>query len=567
MDFVWSDEFRYTNKKTGFFTEFVGTSFTNVYLLQRNIEKSKPYKDAKVMLVSLTKNALGPTEEKQLPLKGFPENDSQESLLDELDYLKTMVVDEKIVVFWRKLINTDSTRKEEIYAQTFRTDFKSDLSLRKVFEFVQNVEDRASVFDPTMCVVLSENETGRMVVGAEKYADSTLSFEYIGISSQLKPSTPKTVVLPQKPTSVPENLISEYELSSDGLIHIRSIAFYTIDELFYLDAKHAKTYPVLTVVNIASGAQKSVEFKTNFRTITDFSYSSSGGKTRAFGFFGDFSEDTSGIDNQGLFYADIDIATPEEVKVNYVYFERSVVNRLFPKTRKRKRRGYEIPSWDEVLATRFDIQHVTPMPDSSLVFFFTEQYNHTKTNTKSNLRGENEYSVQEFCTNKNVSAIRFSASGEIMWARSEDRTITYQGNNVSDIRVVYIYDDFIVLFGNELVKLSPPKGRKFQHLTDELTYYTFDANSGRAKELTTPVNEAKTEPENMKYLDPNSSVVIDDQVYFYKMRVKQHPLWTAANIVAFPTLYYTLLTGNTKVGKADFTVMKIMEGRRPRQRR
>ena len=71
MEFEWSNEFRYTNRKTGFFTEFVGTNVTTVYLLQRNIEKSKPYDDAKLMLVSMTKNSLNLTEEERLPLKGF----------------------------------------------------------------------------------------------------------------------------------------------------------------------------------------------------------------------------------------------------------------------------------------------------------------------------------------------------------------------------------------------------------------------------------------------------------------------------------------------------------------
>ena len=568
MEFEWSNEFRYTNRKTGFFTEFVGTNITTVYLLQRNIEKSKPYDDAKLMLVSMTKNSLNLTEEERLPLKGFPENKGQESVLKSLDYVKTVLSEGKIVVFWRKLINTDSTRTEEIYAQTFKSDFKPDLPLKKVYEFVQDVDDRASIFDPTMCIVLSDQESGRIVLGTEKYADSTISFEYLTVNSQLAPSSRKKVLLPQRPTSFLGKISSGYELSSDGLIQIRSTVSYTVEELFYMDAKHAKTYPVLTVANVESGAQKDVKFKTDFRTITDFNHYSAGGKTRVFGFFGDLVEDTTGIDNQGLFYADIDMNSSEEAKLNFVYFERSIVNRLFPKKRKRKRKGYEFPSQEEVLATRFDIHHITPMPDSSLVFFFTEQYNYNETDTRSNLNGENVYSSREFCKNKNVTAMRFSASGEIMWARSVDRKITYQGNNVADIRVVYKYGKFIVLFGNEMAELSPPKrGKKLQHLTEELTYYTFDPGSGRAKEYTTPVNEPKTDQRDMKYLDPNASIVMDDQFYFYKMRVRQNPLWTAANVVCFPTLYYTFLTGNTKVGKADFTVMRVMEGKRPRKRR
>jgi hypothetical protein len=356
-------------------------------------------------------------------------------------------------------------------------------------------------------------------------------------------------------------------MSEDGLIQVRSTVNYTVEELFYLDAKHAKTYPALTVINPESGTQKGIKFQTTFRTITDFAYHSQNGTTRAFGFFGDLIEDTTGIDNQGVFYADLDMNNDEEPKVEYVYYEKSIYNRLFPKKRKRKRKGYDMPTEEEKLATRFDIHHIEFMEDSSLVFFFTEQYNYTETETKSNLNGENVYGFEKFCKNKNVSALRFSAEGKIMWARSVDRQMSYQGHDVSDIRVVYKYGDFIVLFGNEMAKLAPPKKKKLKHLTSELTYYTFNPGSGRAKEFVTEVNEPKTEKRDLKYLDPNASIVMDDQFYFYKMRVGQNPLWTAANVICFPTLYYTFATGNTMVGKCDFTMMRVMEGKRPRRRR
>lgn len=72
--------------------------------------------------------------------------------------------------------------------------------------------------------------------------------------------------------------------------------------------------------------------------------------------------------------------------------------------------------------------------------------------------------------------------------------------------------------------------------------------TGRGKPYLMP---AKTEEKYLKYIDPNSAIVFDNElVYFQKMAVKQNPLWIAANIVFFPSLYYTFLTGNTKVGKA-----------------
>ncbi len=565
MEFEWSDEFRYTNKKTGFFREYVGSDMMNIYVLQRNINKSKPYKNVKIMLVSMNKNSLVLTEGERLPLKGFPENAGQEEVLKSLDYVKTILSEGKIFVFWRKLINTDSTRKEEIYAQTFKSNFKPDLPLKKVFEFIQNVDEQASIFDPTMCLVLTEQETDRIVVGTERFADHAINFQYVTVDSRLAASTTNTVLLPQKPTSYPGETTSTYELTKDGLIHVRSEASYTKDELLYMDSKHAKTFPVLTVVNVESGATKSLEFRTDLRTITDFCQYSAGGKTRVIGFFGDLTEDTTGRDNQGLFYADIDPSSSEKTDLNFVYFTRPIVSRIFPKKRMRKKKGVIIPE-DEVFQTRFDIQNITSMPDSSLVFFFTEQYNYEENTSRSDLNGENIYSSKASCKNSNVSALRLSATGEIMWARSIDRKITYQGTDIKDVRVVNKYGKFFVLFGNEDTKLSPPKGKRFQHLTEELTYFTFNPSTGRAKEYTTPVNEPKTDRRDMRYLDPNSAIVIDNQIYFNKIRVRQNPLWTVTNVICPPTIFYSVLTGNTKVGKADFAMMRIMDGKRPRKR-
>ena len=81
------------------------------------------------------------------------------------------------------------------------------------------------------------------------------------------------------------------------------------------------------------------------------------------------------------------------------------------------------------------------------------------------------------------------------------------------------------------------------------------------------MNEPDTEARDLRYLDPNSAVVIDGQFYFSKMRVKQNPLWIAANVICFPTIYYSVLTGNTKSGKADFTLMRVMDGKRPRKKK
>ncbi len=568
MEFEWSDEFRYSNKNTGFFSNFIGTDFSNIYLLQSNIEGTHPYKNAKLMLVALSKNTLA--EVGVLPLKGFSKNAGQAEEFKSLDYLTSLVSEGSVFVFWRKLINTDSTRMEEIYAQTFKANiedgFKTGLPLKKVFSFEQSVDSQKSVFDPTMCLVLSNQASNLIVLGSEKYTKGQLEFQYITLNAQLSSSAPRKVALPQGSETLPGKFTSIYDLGNDGDLRIRSTVRYTIDELWDLPNKHAKTYPVLTVLNSETAQSTSIKLRGENKTITDFSYHTSGGKTRVLGFFGDLTKDTTGIDKQGIFYSDLDYHSKAESNVNYVYFEKSTLNRLFPKSRGRKKNS-DVPSMEELLETRFDIEHISAMSDSSLVLFFTRKYNSIGSSSRSDMNGENIYLFKHSCEKNNVSAIRFTNKGEILWTGNLERSITYDGTDVADLRVVEKYGKFFVLFGNEMAELKPPNNKKkFQHLTEELEYATFDPTTGRGKKFTTPVNEPDTEKKDLRYLDPNSVVVLDDQFYFHKLKIRQHPLWTAANVFFPPSIYYSALTGNTKLGKADFTLMRVMEGKRPRKK-
>lgn len=564
MEFEYSDEYLFSNRKTGFFTEFIGANQTSVYLLQRNISKSKPYDDTKLKIIALNRNSMG--QDTMVSMKGYPENESMASTLSGLDFVSAKMQDGNILMFWRKLINTDSTRTEEIYGQAFKADLKPATNMLKLFVYKQEVEDHPSMFDPPMCVVLTNPNSDHLVIGTERFKDGALEFYYATMSAGLAIHKTGIVPLPQTSTTYPGRLTSHYELNENQL-YIRSNVDYTKDEKIALLPRRVSTYPVFTLADLSSQRSTSVAFRGDEKSITDFAYERAGSTTRVIGFFGDFSEDTTGTDKQGLFYADVNNETMEKSEVKYVSFDRSTLNRIFPKKLVRKREKAGIDQ-DEKLAARFDIEHIEPMSDGSFVLFFTREYNYEESDTRSDLNGENVYQFDHFYKKQDVSGLRFSAEGEIVWARSLERIVTYQGEDVSDLRVVYKYDEFFVLYGNENAELKPPSGRKkHQHLTEELQYATFNPGTGRAKVEMTETNEPKTDPKEKHFVDPNSAVIVDDQVYFFKMKVRQNPLWTAANVICLPTLYYTAVSGNTMQAKAEFGTMHIREGKRPRKKR
>lgn len=565
MEFEWSDEFRFTNKKTGFFSKYIGSNRSSIYLLQQNISKSKPFDKAKLMLVAMNKNSLG--IDTTVRIKGFPENAGQERILDSLDYLHSVVSEGRILVFWRKLKITDSTRTEEVYAQSFRPDLKLAKPLKKVFTFDQEFNSEASIFDPSKCIVVAKEGSDQVVLGTEYFNGASLEFKYLTLNEELSISALHSIPLPQIKKEFSNQLTSTYQVLDNGILLIKSSVAYTLDEIWDHSISHSKSYPALTVVKIATGAYRTLKLRGENKTISDFSCQNIGGVTRVLGFFGDLSKDTTGIDKQGVFYVDISNSTLENDELKYVYFTKTEMNRLFPKKRQRKRAKEKV-SEQEVLETRFDIEHLEAMSDSSIVCFFNSEYNSKEITSRSNLRGENVYNTTSTFKKRDVFAIRFSFDGKVLWSRSIERKVSYQQNDVRDIRVVYKHDEFFLIYGDENAELKPPKkGKKYQHLTEELSYTTFDPNTGRAKTYIAEVNEPKTAEKEKHFLDPNSAVVIDNQFYFHKIRVRQNPLWTVANVVCFPTLYYSVLTGNTKLGKGEFSTMRVMEGRRPRNRR
>ncbi|XOV68489.1 MAG: hypothetical protein ACFHU9_04780 [Fluviicola sp.] len=562
MEFEWSDEQRFTNKRTGFFEEYLGTSHTSIYLLQRNISKSKPYDNAKLKLVSMNKHTL--LKDTVLALKGFPENESNAEELKDLDYLKTVVTEEGVFVFWRKLFTTDTTRHEEIYAQSFRSSLKAALPIRKVFEFEYNVRHDASIFDPSRCVVLSSQELENMVVGMEIFDGEKLSFRYVTIDSKLVSSSEKSFVLPHKLEGLPKATLCQYDLRKNGMIYAKSVVMYTNRELEGKEPDHPTSFPSLTVADMSSGNSYHFAARGEDKTISDFSYQNVGGKTRVIGFFGDLALDTTGIDDQGVFYADIDDASLTSSGIQFVYFDRSTKNRIMSK-KDRQKREKEL-SKEEILESRFDIEHIEPMPDSSLVVFFTLEYNTQETTSRSDLNGRNVYSTYYNYKKTNVYALRFSDDATFEWARSFERNASYAGQDKEDIQVVFKHDDFFVMFGNENPKLKAHRKKKLRHLKLELEYAKVDPNTGRDKIYEVEVNEPRTMLKDLNYIDPSTCVAIDDNFYFHQIKVRQNPLWTAANVVFFPTLYYTVLTGNTMLGNGNFAIMKVMEGKKPRRR-
>lgn len=560
FEFKWSDKIEFSNNKNGFFTGFIQTNGQFIYALNSNYAVSPLNKNTKLKLVSYNKTTMA--EAASVALKGYPENESYKNEYLPLNYHKTVVTEDRILVFWTKLINTDSTKTEELYVESFKPDLTRDKKIKKIYTSVQKVDIQQSQFSLSSMVIASNHETDQLIIGSEMHQKGeSLIFKYLVLNSQLTTSHENQIILPSICGEVQSGLISTYDYGKDGNIYIRSTTTLTREEQKKLKLNEPKSYLILTVINPLSKEKITVEMKGENKTITDFSYLVTGTKTKVYGFFGDLAKDPTGIDKQGIFYTEIDSDTLTRVQLNYSYFEKTSLNKLFPRS-KGGRKKINVPSIEEELNTRFDIENIFLMEDGSTVLFFTRKYNYSEITSRSGMDGRNIYKTDYYCEKNNVSAIRITDQGKILWTSNIDRSITYNGTDISDVKVIYKWNKFYVIYGTEITGDNSTKSKKKTlEFTNNIDYATFDPASGRAKKVNLLVNEEDVLEKDQKTINPSTVSVYDGNFYFHQLSMKQKLGWSIANVLFPPSIYYSVLSGNVKHASGDFAVLSLMEGK------
>jgi len=562
FEFNWSDKIDYTNNKNGFFSGFINSSGMYIYALNSNYAVSPINSNKKLKIIAYNRTTL--SEVASVALKGFPENKGTEKVYDSLNYFKTVVNEDRVMVFWTKLLNTDSTLTEELYVESFKFDLERDKTIKLIYSVTEIVDYKHSQFTPSKIIVIANEDASALMIGSEMILPSKkIGLKYMLIDGELKAQKLNTIDLGVNPLAEDKGLLCSYEMGIDQNIYIRSTMIPTREE--QKQANNLSSFLRLTVINPISNNKIDLEMRDEKKTITDYSYLIMENKTKVIGFFGDLEKDPTGIDRQGIFYVEIDSETLKNTGLNYTFFEKTTLNKLVPKSRSKRKR----PKKDEIrlyteeeLNTRFDIENIFLAEDSGVVVFFSQKYNYSEITSRSGMDGRNIYKTEDFCEKNNVSAMRITNVGLVKWVTTVARNITYEGTNISDVRVVNKANLFYMFCGSvDPKKISKKKRNNTVELVDKIEYTTFDATTGRAKVNELLLNEKSTLKKDLKTMNPQSIEVFDGNFYFNKMHVKQKPLWYVANVLCFPSIYYSVLSGNTKKATGDLGVIVLMSGK------
>ncbi|GEM_PF-1123486 len=568
----WSEKMEYNNSKNGFFSSFINTNDQYIYTLNSNLALNPSKRDDKVMLIAYDKITM--KQVSSVALRGYKENAAAKNTYKSLEYLKTIVFNEEILVFWIQRTNTKNDKKEELFVESFSTTLKRNKKLKKVYTSNLPVDVKISRYaSSSITVVYNKDVQNEIVIGSElPVKGENIIFKYLIINNELEVLTENEIELPIKLTNKSYGLTSIYEFGKDGNIYVRSTVSMSPEERKTAKKGEDRSYCVFSIINPTTSDNSTFELKDDNKTINDFSYVVTDKNIKIYGFFGDLTKDATGNSTHGLFYSEISSKTLEGNGMNYTYFDKSTLDKLFAKDQEDKKKSTALLSKkrkaqqannDEALDTRFGIEQMFSVDENNIVLLCSKMYNYSHTVCTTNQNGGTSCRTYYYCEKSNVVAIKLSKEGEIVWSSNLDRKITYSYWDAYDLKAVFKNDKFYVIYGSSFAldaeKKSRKTAKKYKDSRDNFEYAVFENSTGKFVKNTFMVNKKEVEKKERKMVNPTSLVVLDDKFYVNFMVTSQKPGWCVANVLCFPTLYYSMLSGNTKKGHGNLGVISPIE--------
>lgn len=525
LSLKWSENMIYQNKRDGYFEKVIGSTDDKILTLFASMEMTG-MTHQKIKVVSFDKETLKKTG--SIAIKGYKENAADKKNYKGLDYYKTIVLGEKIYIFWIEEINKKNERKENLFVEVINSDLKREGKLKKIFTANFNSEVKKSRGSESSLIVLSNKDIkDRLIVGYEiPSKDDKVSFSYSTLNPDLEIGELKSIVLPIKLTTKKSyGLTSDYTFGSDGNIFIRSNVKLSREEKKELKKGENGSYSIFSIVNPETEEINKFELRKENYNINDFKFIITKDKIKIYGFFCDLEKDPKGNSTHGIFRSEISSDNLEDSGISFTYFDKKVISALFAndkedlkkttlkKKKKAKKSGKDNPD-DEALDINFGIEQMFVTPEDDVVLFSSKMRNYAVTTCSSTPGGGQTCVTRYYCEKSNVTAIKISNEGDIVWASNLDRKITYSGWDIEDINVVFKNNKYYVIYGSSYnTDDEKKKKKKFSEYRDSFEYAVFDAADGNYVKNTFAVNTKDQDKKTRKSVNPISIQAIDDNFY------------------------------------------------------
>ncbi|MBL7936310.1 MAG: hypothetical protein JNM51_10945 [Bacteroidia bacterium] len=518
IDLNWSDKQVYENRKDGFFDDFIGGNSKYVYAKYNKAAWKESKQNSKIKLVAYDRNSM--SQVAQEAIIGYKENAADKERMKDLTYFDQIVFENTVNIFWLKT----EKGKAELYAQVFDSKLNEKVKLKKIYE----VKASGKKSDPNLFVIGNKKAGEKIIIGAElpREKSENVKFEYKILKSDLTFDAANQITLPYSTTTSDKYLSASYEIGDDGLLYVNTNIRMDKEERKELSKNESSYYNLLTVVNPSSGKYTSYPLKFDNKNLFDVDYEVTATKTKIYGLYCDLTKDQKGRALHGIFYSEIDNSLNTMSSANFIAFDKATLDKVFSKDKEDRKKAGVLKSKkakksdEESIVGDYTIENIQTLDNNSVVLFASRMRNYSVTTCD----GKGNCTTRYYCEKRNVTAFKVDNTGKLAWATNLDRSITYGGWNIYDLRVVNKEDKMYVVYGSAFnvdeKKKSKKKSKSKSQRTDKLEYAVFDYKTGAVKRDEYAVNAPNVPKKDKKSVSPLGIDVIDNRMYINSSRVR-----------------------------------------------
>lgn len=448
-------------------------------------------------------------------------------------------VDDQIFVFYSE----ESKTEMNVFGEVYSLNLDKSVKMTKLFKIPKSSK-REVVFP-----LISNNKSKFVVSRFDTEKDDEIKFYYSVFDFELNELISTDFILPEPDTK------------GDGTFSVNSIYFDNFDNIYFnqtltikagekrtglfLKTNSYKYESFVTALSVETGDAEILEFSAENKSLINTKIIEDKQTLKLVGFFSDFEKDPNGIRTHGFFFCEIDPKQFDISEIQYSYFDKKLIDELFKSdeedklktTGKKKSAADEAKLNQDALSRSFVIENVKVDDAGNMILFCSKMHNYSYEHCTTDANGRTSCRTVYVCDKSNVTVFKINPSGEFLWCTNVDRSTSYGGWNIYDLKVIEDGENYYVSYGSSYDMDATEKTKKSKKSVserfDSMEYASFNKETGENEKHSVVINAADAKKSERKTCSPTEIQVFNNQFYLISRNKKLAP-WVFATCLCPP---------------------------------
>lgn len=512
-------------RKEGEVTKFIGATKNFVFSYNEAIAGGtmRKFED----LVAYDKKTL--TEVNRLSVYGY-DSDRRNSLKG-ATIIGTLFTDKEIMLIYK--IRDNKRDDYEIHAEIWDEKFKNKIKLKKITSVTDFLKGNGSRELIDIRIVQSENKKEfAAIMEFSNGRDQKLTMSIVHFDMKLSKFPTSTADLPisQIDKKAPSRMTGTYYYPGDGYVYTKHVVLEDNDRT-KKKWKKGKRKLIIHRFDYKSENIDEFEIKDEEYSMSDITIISNGKITKIVGFYQDSTTIEKGNLAHGVFVVGFNPRNHELEEITFEEFDREDFETMFHSRKlsereqraadrkaKKQKRGEELedPTYSLGDLVIDDIE----MDENGNITIFSSFMENWAVQKCTTTNGYRSCYYEYYCRRTDVNVIHLNNKNELEFALHLDRTATYSGWYIFDLKTVRTGNMYYMYYGdfsNYMTSESRKAARKKYKENGEINfeYAVLDMKNKEITKKTKKIEQVSTKKKEIRTVDVRSFDVIDGEVYSY----------------------------------------------------